>query len=260
MIPSAWKRYGKRVAAHLDHPQNIGAFSKDDAKSKDMRLALGKSGVLKEGNALALYLLIDESDGVIADAKFQIFGGTALLAAADAACSLLIGKNYDQASRLTADLIDRELRSKGEESALPIEAASALNQLLEAIDEACQQCTDIPFADTYVAPPIGQELFQGEAQEYPGWKQLNTAQKISVIEQVIAKEIQPYIELDAGGVRVLNLIDDKELIIAYQGNCTSCHSATGSTLNAIQQILRSKVFPDLIVTPDLSFLNQSQTF
>ena len=255
-----WQQYGKKVALRLDQLQNVGSFTEEDGKSKTMRLAVGRSGEMKRGNAVALYLLIDESDGVIADAKFQAFGGSALLAAADAACSLLIGKNYDQASRLTADLIDRELRAKGEENAFPSEAASALNQIIEAIDAACQQCTDIPFADTYVAPPIGQEHFQGEAQEYPGWKQLTTAQKISVIEQVIAKEIQPYIELDAGGVKVLNLIEDRELVIAYEGNCTSCHSATGSTLNAIQQILRTKVSPDLIVTPDLSFLNHNPTF
>jgi NifU-like protein len=91
---------------------------------------------------------------------------------------------------------------------------------------------------------------------YPGWKELPTKEKIALIEEIIDKEIRPYIELDAGGIQILNLIDEKELIIAYQGACTSCHSATGATLNAIAQILQARIDPELIVTPDLSLLNR----
>ncbi|HSX04708.1 MAG TPA: NifU family protein, partial [Rhabdochlamydiaceae bacterium] len=82
-------------------------------------------------------------------------------------------------------------------------------------------------------------------------------QKLSVIKEVVAKEIQPYIELDAGGVEVLK-IENNQVHIAYSGSCTSCYSATGATLEAIQQLLRAKVYPELTVIPDMSFLKQGE--
>jgi len=97
----------------------------------------------------------------------------------------------------------------------------------------------------------GLDLEKGESREWPGWQELTKQQKIEVIKDVIVKEIQPYIELDAGGVEVLDLIGQREVIIAYSGSCTTCYSATGATLSAIQQILRAKVWRDLIVTPKL---------
>jgi NifU-like protein len=197
-----------------------------------------------------LYLLVDEADGIIADAKFEAFGPTALIGAAEVACELLIRKNYDQAKRLSADLIDRQVRDKNEENAFPNDVSVYLNLVLLAIEEAVKQCMDIPLSDVYVASPI---ISPNESNGgYPGWKELSQKQKLALIEEVIANDIRPYIELDAGGVQVVDLIDDRELIIVYQGSCTTCYSATGSTLTAIQQILRGKISPDLIVTPRLT--------
>jgi NifU-like protein len=56
--------------------------------------------------------------------------------------------------------------------------------------------------------------------------------------------------LDAGGVTVVNLINDKELLISYQGACTSCYSSIGATLSYIQQVIRAKIHPDITVVPD----------
>jgi len=105
---------------------------------------------------------------------------------------------------------------------------------------------------SYVAPPAPFDI--GEIREggYPGWVDLTIKQKIALIEEVVASDIRPYIELDAGNVQILNLLNDREVIIAYQGSCTSCFSATGTTLSYIQQILRAKLHPELIVIPDLT--------
>jgi len=59
------------------------------------------------------------------------------------------------------------------------------------------------------------------------------------------------VELDAGGVEVVK-VEENRVTIVYSGNCTSCYSATGATLEAIGNILRRKVYPDLMVIPDLS--------
>ena len=76
-------------------------------------------------------------------------------------------------------------------------------------------------------------------------------EKFSIIEQVVQTEIRPYIELGPGGIQIIDLSNSHQLTIAYEGSCTSCHSATGSTLSAIQNILQAKVYHEI---PDLSYL------
>ncbi len=76
------------------------------------------------------------------------------------------------------------------------------------------------------------------------------AQKLAVIEQVMDEHIRPYIALDAGGIDIVGLSEHRELTVTYKGSCTSCYSSVGATLSAIQGILRAKVHPEIVVTPD----------
>lgn len=247
-----WNRYSKKLIAKIDKPRCVGIFERAQSEERGMRLAIGKEGSVADGNVVWMYWLVDLDDGIIVDAKFQVYGQSVLIGAAEIASELVVGKNYDQARRIGSELIDKQVRDKADEPAFPKEAGPHLNMILGALESAYEQCTDIPLANSYVAPPAPRDI--GEVLEggYPGWQELSLKQKIAVIEDVVARDIRPYIELDAGGVRILNLLQDREVIIAYQGSCTSCFSATGTTLSYIQQVLRAKVHPDLIVIPDLT--------
>lgn len=253
--PFPWTRYSKKLAAKIDNPRNGGLFTAQDAEQRGVHLATGSEGSVAEGNCVRFYWLVDREDGLILDSKFQVFGQSALIGAAEAACELIIGKNYDQAKRVSADLLDRHLRDRAEEPAFPKETYPLLNLCLGALETASEQCTGIPFADTYVAPPVPSNIGETVPGGYPGWKELTLKQKIAVIEEILNRDVRPYIALDAGGIEVLNLLEDKQVIIAYQGSCTSCYSSIGTTLSYIQQILRAKVHPDLVVIPDLDFQN-----
>ncbi len=189
---------------------------------------------------LELHLLIDETNGIITHAKFQATGSPLLVTAAEITCGILIGKNHGQARRINADLLDKYL-------SLPKEGYVILNLLLAAIDMAVEQCSDIPYTEIHESPPS--DLFESQGI-FPGYETMSELKKMDVIEQIIEKEIRPYVELDAGGVEVLDL-KGNELTIVYSGSCTTCYSSTGSTLNAIQQILRAKVHPELVVIPRL---------
>lgn len=252
VTPFPWNRYSKKLAAKIENPRCVGFFKREEAEARDMRLAEGSEGTVEDGNAIRFYWLVDKDDGIIVDAKFQVYGQSALIGAAEAACELLVGKNYDQARRISTDLIDKHLRDRSDIPAFPKETYPHLNLILGAIDAAAEQCMDIPFADTYVAPPVPSDIGEVIPGGYPGWLELPLKKKIAVIEQVLDQDIRPYIALDAGGVSVLNLINDRELVIAYQGACTSCYSSVGTTLSYIQQVLRAKVHPDLTVVPDLN--------
>lgn len=242
--PFYWELFSKKLREKIDRLRYVGFFTVKLAEEKGMRYVKGQEG------SLSLYWLVDESDGVIADAKFQAFGPVALIAAAEVASELVLRKNYDQASRLSAELIDQHVRDRKEVPAFPKECSAHLNQVLSAIDRAVQQCLDIPFAVSYEITPIERDF--GEIPGgIPGWEGFSKEQKMGWIEKVIDQEIRPYIELDAGGVKVVELKDDREVVISYEGSCTTCHSSTGSTLSAIQQILKARVHPSLWVTPQI---------
>ena len=245
-----WSSYSRKVHEKIASPQNIGSFG-EESEGRGFRLVIGEEGEVKDGNRLKLYLLVDEEDGVIADARFQAFGHSALIASADAACDLLVRKNYDQAKRIGVDLIDKELRDRSNIPAFPDETAPHLNLVISAIDAAVEKCEGIPLASSYVAPPTPMDaMARIEGEGYPGWDDLNIQNKLIVIENVLDEDIRPYIALDGGGVEVKDLSSDRKLTVVYQGNCTSCFSATGATLSYIQQVLQAKVHPELVVVPE----------
>lgn len=249
--PFPWSRYSKKLISKIETPRNSGFFTREDAENRGMHYAEASEGSVEDGNMVTIYWLVDKDDGIIVDSRFQTYGQSALVGAADAACELLVGKNYDQAQRINADLIDKQVRDKADVPAFPRETFPHLNLVLGAIELAADQCKGLPLASSYVTPPVPSEIGEVVPGGYPGWKELPLKKKILVIEEVLDRDVRPYIALDAGGVVVLNLLNDKEVVIAYQGSCTSCYSAVGTTLSYIQQVLRAKVHPDLVVTPEI---------
>ena len=103
-----WAAYSNLLKERILNPRNLGTFKDNAGAMQEMRVAVGEGEV--EGNRLKIFIVVDETDGVIADAKFVSFGESVLIGAADAACEVLLRKTYDQARRLTADLIDRKVR------------------------------------------------------------------------------------------------------------------------------------------------------
>jgi NifU-like protein len=235
--------FSKKLLDKLDRPKFIGFFTAKQAEEKQMRLVTGREGML------AFYWLVDEADGVIADAKFQAFGPPALVGVGEVVSEFVLRKNYDQVSRLTADLIDQHVRDRKETPAFPKEAFGLINQALSAIDRAIQQCLDIPFAASFENTPIEHD-FQEVPGGIPGWTDFPLEKKRAIIEEIIDKEIRPYIELDAGGIQIVSLRGEWEVLIRYEGSCTTCPSSVGSTLSAIQKILKSRVHPNLEVVPE----------
>jgi len=248
--PFPWNRYSRKLAAKIENPHNAGVFDPEESEARGMRFVVGIEGDVRDGNCVQIAWLVDKEDGKIVDAKFQVYGQSALIGAAEVACDIMVGKNYDQAKRIGVDLIDKQVRDRSDVPAFPQETAPHLNLVLDAIDHAADQCGDIPLPTAYVAPPAPMQ--SGEVLEggYPGWEQMAPNKKLAVIEQVLNDEIRPYIALDGGGVEIKEL-KENELVISYQGNCTSCFSAVGATLSYIQQTIQARVHPDLRVVPDL---------
>lgn len=224
----------------IEKPRNVGIFHQTS-----MTIVEGRAKKEKLGIALKLQILIDPTDGIIVDARFQVLGPSYLIAALDITCELLLQKHYDQARRIKLELIEKHLPPLEDES------LRNLSLILNALEEAFVTCDKLDLPKTIASP-----LPAPTTGEYPDWHRLAHGDKLTLLEKILNEEVRPYIELDEGGIEIQEL-KDNELHIAYSGACTSCYSSVGATLSTIQGILQAKVHPELVVIPNMDSLSLS---
>jgi Fe-S cluster biogenesis protein NfuA len=66
------------------------------------------------------------------------------------------------------------------------------------------------------------------------------------INEVLDEKVRPGLAGDGGGLEIIAL-NDKKLLISYQGACGSCPSSIGGTMMAIEYMLREEVDPEIEV-------------
>src|SRR6476646_8583862 len=96
--------YSDKVLDHYNHPRNVGSLSKDDP-----RVGTGMVGAPECGDVMKLQVKVDESTGVIADAKFKTFGCGSAIASSSLATEWLKGKTVDEALAIKNTDIVNEL-------------------------------------------------------------------------------------------------------------------------------------------------------
>jgi len=61
--------YSDKVLDHYNHPRNVGSLDRNDPS-----VGTGMVGAPECGDVMKLQVKVDESTGVIAEAKFKTFG------------------------------------------------------------------------------------------------------------------------------------------------------------------------------------------
>lgn len=91
--------YSEKLLDHYQNPKNVGTL--DKAKNN---VGTGLVGAPECGDVMRLQIEVDETTGLISDAKFKTFGCGSAIASSSVATEWLKGKTVDQA--LTIDNMD----------------------------------------------------------------------------------------------------------------------------------------------------------
>lgn len=83
--------YSEKVMDHFANPRNVGEIENADG--------IGEVGNAKCGDIMRMYIKVD--NGIITDCKFKTFGCGAAVATSSIATELIIGKNLDEALKVT---------------------------------------------------------------------------------------------------------------------------------------------------------------
>jgi NifU-like protein len=99
LITEMWE-YSDKVMNLFYHPHNIGAIALDECQEGET-LAIGDVGSISCGDALRLYLKINEQTDTILDARFQTFGCASAIASSSALTDLVKGMKVDDALKIS---------------------------------------------------------------------------------------------------------------------------------------------------------------
>src|SRR6478609_4052561 len=96
--------YSDKVLDHYNNPRNVGSLDKNDKN-----VGTGMVGAPECGDVMKLQIKVNESTGVIDEAKFKTFGCGSAIASSSLATEWLKGKTVDEALQIKNTEIVNEL-------------------------------------------------------------------------------------------------------------------------------------------------------
>jgi nitrogen fixation NifU-like protein len=96
--------YSDKVLDHYNNPRNVGSLDKSDPN-----VGTGMVGAPECGDVMKLQIHVNESTGVIDEAKFKTFGCGSAIASSSLATEWLKGKTVDEALQIKNTEIVNEL-------------------------------------------------------------------------------------------------------------------------------------------------------
>jgi len=268
--------YTDKVKDHFTNPRNVGSIEGADA--------VGEVGSMACGDALKLYLKLDENEKIV-DAKFQTFGCASAIASSSALTEMIIGKSLKEAEQITNEHIAEYLGGLPKEKMhCSVMGRDALEKAISCyrgepekkvegqivcecfgvtdvqIERAVREnhLTSIEDVTDYVKAGGGcgnchdaiQEIIDrvlGKARKAKKPPQkLTNIQKIRMIEDALEREVRPELRKDGGDIERVDVDGDK-VLVKMRGRCASCTASQVTLEHYVESKLRELVTPDLVV-------------
>jgi NifU-like protein len=268
--------YTNKVKDHFLNPRNVGVIEDADG--------IGEVGSLACGDALTLYLKLDENEQ-IKDAKFQTFGCASAIASSSALTEMIQGLTLEEAEKITneniADFLGGLPKEKMHCSVMGRDAlekaignyrGEAEKKIEGEIVCECFGITDLEIeravrenslktiedVTNYVKAGGGCESCHEKIQEIidtslgkerPAKKKvipLTNIQKIKLIEETLEREIKPALKKDGGDIELVD-VDGNNVLVKLQGTCATCSASQITLKHYVESKLRELVTPELLV-------------
>ncbi len=268
--------YTEKVKEYFLNPRNVGEIADADG--------VGEVGSIACGDALTLYLKIDENER-ITDAKFKTFGCASAIASSSALTEMIKGLPLSEAEKITNDDIVRFLgglpRQKMHCSVMGREALEKAIANYRGEEEKAVEgtivCECFGVTDREIARAIREnglttiedvtnftkagggcqkchEKIQEIIDDITGTCRPRNAErgtmtnieKIKKIEATLNREIRPLLQQDGGDV-VLVDVDGNTVYVRFQGTCAGCQISQVTLKDTVEKKLRELVTPELVV-------------
>jgi len=96
--------YSEKVVDHYENPRNVGSFQKGDDS-----VGTGMVGAPACGDVMKLQIKVNQSTGLIEDAKFKTYGCGSAIASSSLVTEWVKGKSLDEALTIRNTQIAKEL-------------------------------------------------------------------------------------------------------------------------------------------------------
>ncbi|MCU0540288.1 MAG: Fe-S cluster assembly protein NifU [Desulfobacterales bacterium] len=268
--------YTDKVKDHFLNPRNVGVIENADG--------VGEVGSIACGDALTFYFKLDEG-GRVKNATFQTFGCASAIASSSALTEMVIGKTLEEAARITNEDIAGYLGGlpkekmhcsvmgrEALEKAIACYRGEAAKKVEGEIVCECFGVTDreiervvrenhlktIEDVTDYVKAGGGCGKCHDRIQEIIDQilgaprlvpirpRALTNLQKIKLIEESIAREINPTLNMDAGRLELVD-VDGNRVMVRLGGSCASCAKSHITLKHYVENKLRELVSPELVV-------------
>ncbi|GHV13134.1 hypothetical protein AGMMS49938_07140 [Fibrobacterales bacterium] len=219
-----------------------------EADDKGLALADAKAGSLK------IYVLTDPENEQILDTKFFTYGGPILTALADILCDYLVLKNVAVLGELATDGALEKLFAEYEVSPQD-EDFQTVAKLPAMLWETYPQKKQIALAARAAMGSAKLKAFSAEGKKEADveWSALSDAERLERIEECLNDGVRAMLAGDGGGLEVVEIKDEKRVVIRYQGACAGCGAAGGGTLYYIEDQLQQNVYYGISVEPEDNF-------
>ena len=268
--------YTDKVKDHFLNPRNVGEIKDADG--------VGEVGSLACGDALKLTFKLD-SQGRIADAKFQTFGCASAIASSSALTEMLKGLSLEEAENISNEDIARYLGDLPKEKmhcsvmgrdALEEAIAHYRGETAKEVDGeiVCEcfgvtdreiervvrenQLNSIEDVTGYIKAGGGcgnchdsiQQIIDTVLGNTPQPKvepkQMTNLQKIKLVEETLDREIKPALQKDGGDIELVDM-EGNTVKVKLRGTCSQCSASEITLKHYVEAKLKELVVPELEV-------------